>query len=395
MGKQAKQRSERRQRRAKTDGNGDSAGDDAALVGALALLARRRAPYAPLLSAIVREACAAFSASPSEPATRPIVEIGAGGGQLRDWLSPAMAARTLATDPSPAALALLRSRARATPVAGARARAQALPFRDASCDGVVGLCVFDAIHAAGAETAAVAEIARVLAPGGRFVHLLDMATLLDAPFAKLIAGALVPIPNVFSDPADHEWPLDVLLLRRDWLVGLLELVARAGHPLPVEFGPFFQAFLAPAFDAGAAADRFKALAANGERRFALSSQIASACRVAAARGYPTPQPLPFHSGRYLSSLLETTFRDDGHFRIDLSRVVSRSAWQPAPAGAAAAPRYRSLALGHERVSATLPGRLLDESFRASPAAGDPTATLTEAAAHVFVATRVLVDERGS
>jgi SAM-dependent methyltransferase len=390
VGKQAKQRRDKRTQRQTQHDPGD-------LLGALELLERRRAPYAALLAAIAGDALVGFPVGAGQGDTRrPIVEIGAGTGQLRAWLPREVAARVIHTDPASRALELLR---RGTGGAGdardardardaptvAAARAQALPFADGSCDGVIGLCVFDAIHAAGAEAAAVAEMARVLPVGGCFVHMLDMATLLDAPLAKLSASGLVPIPNVFSDPADHEWPLDVLLLRRDWLTGLLDLTARARHPLAVDFAGFFEPFLAPTFVARVAADRFKTLAASGQRRLALSSQIASACRLAVEQGYPTLPPLPFHSGRYLASLLETTFRDSGAFRIDQSQVVTRSAWGPLST-AGDSTRYRSLALGHERVLQELPARLLDESARS----GEPAApsTLTEAAAYVFVATKL-------
>jgi SAM-dependent methyltransferase len=359
---------------------------DATLLATLDLLARRRVPYAELLARITGDVLARWPLG--EDAA---LELGAGTGALRAWLPPAIAARAVHSDPSMGALALLRGRHREARVAAARA--ERLPIGDRACGGVLGLCVFDAIHAGGAdvEKAAVAEIARVLAPGGRFVHLLDMATLLDAPFAKLVAGGLVPIPNVFSDPAEHSWPLDILLLRRDWTAGLLELAGRASHPLAHEFGPFFQLFLAPAvtFDAERAADAFKAVASDGERRFALSRGIASACQLAVQQGYPTFQPLPFHSGRYLASVLDTLFRDSGAFRVEHSEIVTQSLWRPA-AGARGAPRYRSLALGHERAMAELPARLLDESARQPPAGIDAGAgaTLVEAGAYVFVATRL-------
>jgi hypothetical protein len=217
-----------------------------------------------------------------------------------------------------------------------------------------------------------------------------MATLLDTPFAKLAASDLVPIPNVFSDPADHAWPLDVLLLRRDWITGLLALAQRAGHPLPSEFGPYFQAFLAAPFDGARAIALFHRLAADGTRRFALSSQIASACRLAVATGYPTLQPAPFHSGRYLASVLETAFQDSGAFRVEALEIVTRSEWRsriPADVDIA----YRSLALGHERVLGELPARLLDESMRARPTA--EVDTLVEVAVFRFVATRLPRERR--
>jgi SAM-dependent methyltransferase len=380
VGKRSKRRPASQQPRA-VEATGDSA-----LLETLDLLAQRRAPYVDLLAGITGDVLARF---PIGEGAGAVLELGAGTGALRAWLPAAIAARAVHTDPSLRALALLRGRHRDAQVAAARA--ERLPIRDRTCGSVLGLCVFDAIHAGGAdvERDAVAEIARVLAPGGRFVHLLDMATLLDAPFAKLVAGGLVPIPNVFSDPAEHAWPLDILLLRRDWTAGLLELAARAGHSLAREFGTFFQPFLAPAvtFDAERAADAFKAVASDGERRFALSSGIASACQLAAQQGYPTFQPLPFHSGRYLASVLDTLFRDGGAFRVEHSEIVTRSLWRPAP-DARGAPRYRSLALGHERVMAELPARLLDESARQPPPGIEAGATLVEAGAYAFVATRL-------
>ena len=185
-------------------------------MGALELLARRRAPYGELLAAIVGDVLHRFPPGPGR-----VVEIGAGAGQLGAWLPPALAARTVFTEPAAVASGA---------GAGARLRAAAgaLPFASGGVAAVLGLCVFDAIAD---QAAAVADIARVLAPGGRFVHFLDMATLLETPFAKLHASNLVPIPNVFGNPGDHEWPLDLVLLARDWLDTVLGVAARAGHPL--------------------------------------------------------------------------------------------------------------------------------------------------------------------
>ena len=121
-----------------------------------------------------------------------------------------------------------------------RASAGALPFDAGSVAAVLGLCVFDAIAD---QDAAVAEAARVLSPGGRFVHFMDMATLLETPFAKLHASNLVPIPNVFGDPGDHEWPLDIVLLARDWLDGVLARRDATGHPLAATLNATFAPFL--------------------------------------------------------------------------------------------------------------------------------------------------------
>src|SRR5262245_16683666 len=163
-------------------------------LGALELLARRRAPYAELLAAIAADTLARFP----PPAEGAVVEIGAGAGQLRSWLPAALRARTVHTDPSAEALDRLRQSDAAAETRVASA--QQLPWKGGSVAAVVGLCVFDALHAAGVEAAAASEAARVLRPGGLFVHFLDMATLLETPFAKLAASGLVPIPNVFGDP---------------------------------------------------------------------------------------------------------------------------------------------------------------------------------------------------
>jgi SAM-dependent methyltransferase len=342
--------------------------------GSLDLLARRRAPYAGPLAAIAGDLLARFPPA----GDRPVLEIGAGAGQLRGWLPPALRKRIVHSEPSDAATRALRGRAADATVA--RAVAEALPFAARSCGAVLALCVFDAV----ADThAAAAEIARVLPPGGRFVHLLDMATLLEQPFAKLAESALVPIPNVFGDPGDHEWPLDIVLLEREPLESLLRFARDAGHPFAAAFGPIFAPFLASAapFDVHAATGAFKSIAGNGERRRTLASLLAAASRLAAAAGHPAVEPLPFHSGRYLQSLLGARFAAAG-FTVELSEIVARAVRRPA-ADDERSIRYRSLCVGHERLESELPRRLL-VAVREPPSDGD---ILVEAGLFAFVARR--------
>jgi len=132
------------------------------LLGALDLLRQRRAPYSDLLTGIVAETLEGFPPLPG----RPIVEIGAGAGQLRDWLPLPLRIRTLHTDPSLAALRTLV--ARALDARAAVARAEHLPVDAGACGAVLALCVFDAL-AERRQADAVNELARVLGPGGRFV----------------------------------------------------------------------------------------------------------------------------------------------------------------------------------------------------------------------------------
>ena len=225
----------------------------------------------------------------------------------------------------------------------------------------------------------------MLAPGGRFVHLLDMATLLEQPFAKLAASGLVPIPNVFGDPGDHEWPLDIVLLQREWLASLLRFAAGAGHPFAATFAPIFAPFLWPAapFDVDAATNAFKAIAGSGERRRTLASMLTSASRLAVAQGHPAVEPLPFHSGRYLQSVLADQLRGRRLRRSSCPRS-SRAAVRRPAADDETAIRYRSLCVGHERLESAPPRRLLAGAPAEPPADGD---ILVEAGVFAFVARR--------
>lgn len=354
---------------------------DPGLLGALDLLWTRRAPYGGLLAEVVAEALDRFPPPPELGQ----IEIGSGGGQLRAWLPPSWRDTVIHTDPSGAALRTLRGRD-----PGARlgiASAERLPFATGALGAVLGLCVFDALRDV---SVAVEEVARVLAPGGRFVHLMDMATLLEAPFEKLAAAGLVPIPNLFGDPGDHEWPLDILLIKRDWLRGLLGLDARAGQPLARIFGRYFRSFEAEPFDTATTTGLFKAIASSSEQRTLLARALESATSLALAQGYPPIQPLPFHSGKYLQSVLESSFRNSPHFRVERSAIVARASWQEPSPGQPK--RYRSLCLGHQRIMDEFPSRFLcAESGPEVRRRGDggelDAGALVEAAAFVFVATR--------
>jgi len=342
---------------------------DQTLGASLELLERRRAPYAGALAAIADDVLARLP--PSD--VGPLLEIGAGAGALRGLLPPALRGRTVHGEPSRVAARALRDGG-ATVV---RATAEALPVRAGACGAIIGLCVFDAV----ADMAAtVREIGRALGPGGRFVHLLDMATLYEQPFAKLATSGLVPIPNVFGDPGDHEWPLDILLLERRALANLLRFAAHVNHPFAATFAPVFAPFLAEPFDVRAATAAFKAIAGGGDRRRTLAALLASASRLSVAQGNAPLGPLPFHSARYLQSLLQAEFTAAG-FAIELSEIVARAIRRRATADEQAI-RYRSLCVGHERLESAPPHRLLSSPAPEPPAPGE---ILVEAGVFAFVA----------
>ncbi len=100
-------------------------------------------------------------------ATR-VLDIGTGEGQLARHLMEAGVRTAVGIDPSEAQTHVARERAGGPQYA--RAAADALPFPDASFDAVVACLVFEHITAV---DEAIAEVARVLEPGGTFLFLLN------------------------------------------------------------------------------------------------------------------------------------------------------------------------------------------------------------------------------
>jgi SAM-dependent methyltransferase len=97
-----------------------------------------------------------------------VLDVGAGEGQIARLAAGAGARRVVGVEPAWAQLALARERAGGPRYA--RAVAAALPFPDVSFDAVVACLVFEHIDSA---DAAVAEVGRVLRPGGRFLFFLN------------------------------------------------------------------------------------------------------------------------------------------------------------------------------------------------------------------------------
>jgi ubiquinone/menaquinone biosynthesis C-methylase UbiE len=106
-----------------------------------------------------------------------VLEVGCGTGTLLMLLLRAQpAALATGLDPDPKALARARRKADAArvPIQLDRGFSDALPYRDASFDRVFSCFMLHHLHDAGEKIGALAEIRRVLKPGGS-VHLLDFA----------------------------------------------------------------------------------------------------------------------------------------------------------------------------------------------------------------------------
>ncbi|MGZ4677098.1 MAG: class I SAM-dependent methyltransferase [Acidimicrobiia bacterium] len=97
-----------------------------------------------------------------------VLDVGTGEGQLARHLVAHGATRVVGVDPSVAQLATARARGGGPRYA--RSAAAALPFADGVFDAVLACLVFEHIEAV---DEAIAEVARVLRPGGVFLFLLN------------------------------------------------------------------------------------------------------------------------------------------------------------------------------------------------------------------------------
>ncbi len=122
-----------------------------------------------------------------------ILDVGTGEGQIARLATRLGARVVVGVDPTLAQLTV--ARARGGGVAYARAEAHALPFGQERFDAVVVCLVFEHITD---HRPAIAEIARVLRPGGRFLFFLNHP-LLQAP--------------------NSGWVIDHILEEEYWRVG--------------------------------------------------------------------------------------------------------------------------------------------------------------------------------
>jgi len=114
-----------------------------------------------------------------------VLDIGTGEGQLARLLVHDGVSRVVGVDPTVAQLTVARERGGG--VQYARSDAYGLPFPDSSFDAVVVCLVFE--HVLKLEPA-IAEVARVLEPGGRFAFFLNHP-LLQAPNSGWIIDTVI------------------------------------------------------------------------------------------------------------------------------------------------------------------------------------------------------------
>jgi SAM-dependent methyltransferase len=130
---------------------------------------------------------------------RRVLDVGTGEGQIARQCVERGAEVVVGVDPTWAQVAEAVDRGGG--VAYARAGAASLPVRDGSFDAVVACLVFEHIEAV---DEAIAEVARVLEPGGRFVLMLNHP-LLQTPNSGWIDDQIL-------DPPEQYWRIGPYLV---------------------------------------------------------------------------------------------------------------------------------------------------------------------------------------
>jgi SAM-dependent methyltransferase len=130
---------------------------------------------------------------------RAVLDVGCGEGQVARLAAAGGATRVVGIDPTWNQVAVARERGGGP--AYVRAGADTLPFPDAAFDAVVACLVFEHIRHV---DAAIAEVARVLRPGGRFCFFLNHP-LLQTPNSGWIDDQVL-------DPPEQYWRIGPYLV---------------------------------------------------------------------------------------------------------------------------------------------------------------------------------------
>lgn len=128
-----------------------------------------------------------------------VLDVGAGEGQVARLASGAGAPLVVGAEPAAAQVEVASGRGGGP--RWVRSGAERLPFADGAFDAVVACLVFE--HVQGVD-AAIAEVGRVLEPGGRFVFFLNHP-LLQTPQSGWIDDHLV-------DPPEQYWRIGPYLV---------------------------------------------------------------------------------------------------------------------------------------------------------------------------------------
>lgn len=360
----------------KSKKKGKSSGDDVAVVNRIRAVRTQRAPYLNLL----RQSLAQTLQAHLPAGEGPIVEIGAGDGQLRGLLPAAVLPRLVHTEPL--SLAIREFEKQHPGVAIQKASATQLPFADASVDAVIALAVLDVVE----QPDAVAyEIQRVLRPGGVLIHWLDMSTVLTGMFQLLAQGNWVAFPNAVSDPSAVRFPEDLLLIPLPQLDLVLQVLVARHHPYAKPLRQYLELWRARPLAVRTAVREFTQLAESAQLRevlrnlFRVAYELAPPAQRSAFENF---QGQPAASSKFFEGRLREWFSAARGFAVTFSDIVTLS--EVVPTSPTMPFHYMSLAVGEHRKLPRLPEVLL------CPGATEPVAdhSLIELGVLTFVATRV-------
>jgi SAM-dependent methyltransferase len=132
---------------------------------------------------------------------RRVLDVGCGDGQI-SRMAAAQGSEVLAIDPTWNCITVAAQRAGAAGFA--RAEAAGLPFADGVFDAVVACLVFEHIRSV---DEAIAEVGRVLRPGGRFCFFLNHP-LLQTPNSGWIDDYIL-------DPPEQYWRIGAYLVEHE------------------------------------------------------------------------------------------------------------------------------------------------------------------------------------
>jgi ubiquinone/menaquinone biosynthesis C-methylase UbiE len=348
---------------------------DLAVVKKLREVQRHRQPYAELGRRLLADLLSRFVPEGDDS----VVEIGAGDGQFRDWLPEQLLPRMTHTEPL--AIAAREARKRHPQARIIRAPAERLPFGASEIGCVIGSCVLDVVD----DGALVArELARVLRPGGTFIHWLDMSTRLNEAFEISSRADLVPLPNVFSDPSASRWPEDMFLASRADLSLVLEILERHKHAFAKPLRQYLLVFAHLPHTLRPALAEYTQLQ-SGALRVALQGMFRAAAELAEPRlqqRLASFQRRPVASSRFFESRLNSYFTAAVGFEPVFSGIVADaelvSTLSDPPL------QYVSSCVGEQRELPVVPEvRLCPES----PLPG-PGQTLRELGAFAYVVRRI-------
>jgi SAM-dependent methyltransferase len=133
-----------------------------------------------------------------------VCDVGSGLGAAAAWIGAGAGARMLAVEPELRAAALARDAFPELHVVSATA--DALPVASGSCAGATMLGVVSLLSDA---TAVLAEVRRVVAPGGR-VGLTDLVTASEPADIPATGNHFRPLDGLVAALADHDIAVDAV-----------------------------------------------------------------------------------------------------------------------------------------------------------------------------------------